>query len=264
MLSLSPRSGHSVREGLHGHFFWSSIRRSQYLHIESPWMFDVDRWFHLAWPARVPREAHDDIVQGMQEARAAWLKHAESTLLSHPSHELRGMLGRSGNRFRMKTMDNRQVAKALYNEVKDGNLLFVPELDPMRKCVEAIRKQREKGARQAPANAQESADTDVAKVHHDKGLRAPRHLSNAQPFEYTPDAPNGDVETYGGMPIESGAPNTWVENPSGSRQLRLYDANGNAAVDIDFDHDHGFGAPHSHNWNGRSRDPGNPVSILPY
>jgi hypothetical protein len=161
-------------------------------------MFDVDRWFHLAWPPRVPREAHDDIVRGMQEARAAWLKHAESTLLSHPSHELRGMLGRSGNRFRMKTMDNRQVAKALYNEVKDGNLLFVPELDPMRKCVEAIRKQREKGARQAPANAQEPADADVAKVRHDNSPRAPQNLGNAQPFEYTPDAPSGDVQQVAG------------------------------------------------------------------
>jgi len=133
----------------------ASIRKSQYLHIESPWMFDVDRWFHLAWPARVPHEAHDDIVQGMQEARAAWLKHAESTLLAHPSQELRDMLGRSGNRFHMKTMDNHQVAKALYNEVKDGNLLFVPERDPIRKCMEAIPKQREKGTRQAPADAQE-------------------------------------------------------------------------------------------------------------
>jgi hypothetical protein len=198
MLSFSPGSGHSVREGQYGHFFWSSIRKSQYLHIESPWMFDVDRWFHLAWPARVPREAHDDIVRGMQEARAAWLKHVESTLLSHPSHELRDMLGRSGNRFRMKTMDNRQVAKALYDEVKDGNLLFVPELDPMRKCVEAIRKQREKGTRQAPADAQEPADADVAKVLNDNSPRAPQNLSNAQPFEYTPDAPNGDVEQMAG------------------------------------------------------------------
>ncbi|WP_322787810.1 hypothetical protein [Paraburkholderia ferrariae] len=157
-------------------------------------MFDVDRWFHFAWPPRVPHEAHDDIVQGMQEARAAWLKHAESTLLSHPSHELRDMLGRSGNRFHMKTMDNHQVAKALYNEVKDGNLLFVPERDPIRKCVEAIRKQREKGTRQAPADAQGPADADVAKVLHDNSPRVPQNLSNAQPFEYTPDAMSGDTE----------------------------------------------------------------------
>ncbi|WP_174464448.1 hypothetical protein [Paraburkholderia ferrariae] len=157
-------------------------------------MFDVDRWFHFAWPACVPREAHDDIVQGMQEASAAWLKHAESTLLSHPSHELRDMLGRSGNRFHMKTMDNRQVAKALYNEVKDGNLLFVPERDLIRKCVEAIRKQREKGTRQAPAGAQEPTGADVAKVLHDNSPRAPQNLSNVRPFEYMPDAMSDDAE----------------------------------------------------------------------
>ncbi|EIM99594.1 hypothetical protein [Paraburkholderia hospita] len=89
-------------------------------------------------------------------------------------------------------------------------------------------------------------------------------LDEADAFEYAEYAPTGDEENLAGMPIKGGPPNTWVENPSGSGQLRLYDANGNAAVDIDFDHDHGAGAPHSHNWNGRDRDLGNPVSILPY
>ncbi|MBN3758419.1 hypothetical protein G3N95_36300 [Paraburkholderia sp. Tr-20389] len=89
-------------------------------------------------------------------------------------------------------------------------------------------------------------------------------FGNAQAFEYSEDMPDGDDETLAGMPIKGGPPNTWVENPSGSGQLRLYDANGNAAADIDIDHDHGFGAPHSHNWDGQDRDLGNPVSILPY
>jgi len=80
----------------------------------------------------------------------------------------------------------------------------------------------------------------------------------AQPFAYTEDdlPDTGDDESLAGMPIKDGPPNTWVENPSGSGQLRLYDANGNAVVNIDFDHDHGFGAPHSHNWNGQDRDLG--------
>ncbi|AQG97406.1 hypothetical protein A9R05_00065 [Burkholderia sp. KK1] len=88
-------------------------------------------------------------------------------------------------------------------------------------------------------------------------------LSDAQPFEYVPDVFEGESDSIAGMPIKGGPPNTWVVNPSGSGQLRLYDGNGNAAVDIDFDHDHGFGAPHSHNWDGKNRDLGNAVSILP-
>ncbi|WP_322107080.1 hypothetical protein [Paraburkholderia sp. J41] len=89
-------------------------------------------------------------------------------------------------------------------------------------------------------------------------------LGDAQPFDYQPDMPDGDGESLAGMPIVGGPPNTWVENPSGSGQLRFYDANGNAASDLDFDHDHGFGIPHAHNWDGRTRDLGNPVSLLPY
>ncbi|WP_143062402.1 hypothetical protein [Paraburkholderia diazotrophica] len=88
-------------------------------------------------------------------------------------------------------------------------------------------------------------------------------LGDGAPFEYGGDMPLGEDETLAGMPIKGGPPDTWVTNPSGSGQLRLYDANGNAAMDIDFDHDHGFGAAHSHNWDGRDRDLGNPVSILP-
>ncbi|NML33415.1 hypothetical protein [Paraburkholderia antibiotica] len=88
-------------------------------------------------------------------------------------------------------------------------------------------------------------------------------LGEVQPFEYAENSLQGDDATLAGMPIKEGPPNTWVTNPSGSGQLRLYDANGDAAVDIDFDHDHGFGAPHSHNWDGLKRDFGNPVSILP-
>ncbi|WP_321801813.1 hypothetical protein [Caballeronia sp. J97] len=89
-------------------------------------------------------------------------------------------------------------------------------------------------------------------------------FGDAQPFEYQPDMFDRASDSLAGMSIKGGPPNTWVVNPSGSGQLRLYDGRGNAAVDIDFDHDHGFGAPHSHNWDGKNRDLGNPVSILPY
>lgn len=90
-------------------------------------------------------------------------------------------------------------------------------------------------------------------------------LGDAQPFEYGdgPSLPSGDSE-LAWLPRTGGPANTWVVNPSGSGQMRLYDANGNAAVDFDFAHDHGFGAPHSHNWAGNTRDLGNAFSLLPY
>ncbi|MGF6641561.1 hypothetical protein [Paraburkholderia sp. MM6662-R1] len=120
MTSLFPAPHLDIRERRHGHFFWQSVRKSIYLHIESPRMFDADRWFHFALPAGAPRAGNDDFAQGMEEARAAWLQHAPSMLLSLQSYELRDVLGRSDNRFDMRRMDDHEVAKALYNEVQNG------------------------------------------------------------------------------------------------------------------------------------------------
>ncbi|MBB5498572.1 hypothetical protein [Paraburkholderia sp. MM5384-R2] len=91
-------------------------------------------------------------------------------------------------------MTNHQVAKALYDEVKNGNLLFVPERDDMRKCVEAIRKQREKGSGPAPARTQQPAEADMASSLLGNSPRVPQNLGNAKPLEYAPDALSGDVQ----------------------------------------------------------------------
>ncbi|MGF6916244.1 hypothetical protein [Paraburkholderia sp. 40] len=198
MTSLFPAPHLDVRERRHGHFFWQSVRKSIYLHIESPRMFDADRWFHFALPAGAPRAGNDDLAQGMEEARAAWLQHAPSMLLSLQSYELRDVLGRSDNRFDMRRMDDHEVAKALYNEVQNGGLLFVPERQDMRKCVQAIQEQRDKDSRQALTRAQQPADADMAKLLPSNSARVPQNLANVKPFEYTPDAASGDVEVLAG------------------------------------------------------------------
>ncbi|MGF6470722.1 hypothetical protein [Paraburkholderia youngii] len=194
MTSLSLGSFREVRERRQGHYFSISLYRSFNLHIESPWLFDVDRWFHFALPASVPREAHDDIVQGMEEARAAWLRYSPSMLLSLQSHELRDMLGRSGNRFHMYRMRDHEVAKALYNEVKDGSLIFVPERDEIRKCVQAIREQREAASRSDSERTRLPNDADMLRSLDGKIPRAPHNLGNAKPFGYTRDALSDDVQ----------------------------------------------------------------------
>ncbi|MGF6368681.1 hypothetical protein OKW40_001431 [Paraburkholderia sp. RAU6.4a] len=194
MTSLFLDAYHNAREGSHGHFFSRSVRKSQYLHIQSPWMFDVIRWFHFALPASAPREGRGDLEQGMKEALAAWLRYAPSILLSHQSHELRDMLGRSDIRVHMYRMKNHEVAKALYNEVKDGRLIFVPERDEMRECVQAIREQREKASQSGLARVQQPADTDMASSLYGNSPRVPQNLGNAQPFEYQPNAISDDVQ----------------------------------------------------------------------
>lgn len=90
-------------------------------------------------------------------------------------------------------------------------------------------------------------------------------LLGGVPFEYgSENSSSMESSQLAWLPRTGGPASTWVENPSGSKQMRLYDGIGNAAVDFDFDHDHGFGAPHAHNWDGNSRDKGNAFSLLPY
>ncbi|MGF6967619.1 hypothetical protein OKW43_004647 [Paraburkholderia sp. WC7.3g] len=194
MTSLFLDADHNVRDGTRGHFFSRSVRKSQYLHIQSPWMFDVVRWLHFAMPASAPRERRDDLEEGMKEALAAWLRHAPSMLLCHQSHELRDMLGRSDIRVHMYRVKDHEVAKALYNGVKDGSLIFVPERDEMRKCVQAIREQREKASRPTTARAQQPADADMASSRYGNSPRVPQNLGNAKQFEYRPEALSDDVE----------------------------------------------------------------------
>ncbi|MCC8401435.1 hypothetical protein LJ655_05925 [Paraburkholderia sp. MMS20-SJTN17] len=93
-------------------------------------------------------------------------------------------------------------------------------------------------------------------------------LGDAQPFEYTEDAPTADAFDIAKTP-NTGEPGTWYTNP-GSGQMRLYGDDGNPVVDFDFDHDHGQGIPHAHNWainplTGKlRRGAGVPMSILPF
>jgi hypothetical protein len=92
-------------------------------------------------------------------------------------------------------------------------------------------------------------------------------LDDAQPFEYQPKIPDGEVFALAKTPND-GEPGTWYIN-SGSGQMRLYGDGGQPVVDFDFDHDHGQGVPHAHNWSidpltGRNRrGSGVPFSILP-
>ncbi len=86
-------------------------------------------------------------------------------------------------------------------------------------------------------------------------------LSDAQPFEYSEDVPDGGTFDIAKTPNE-GDPGTWYTNP-GSGQMRLYGDDGKAVVDFDFDHDHGQGVPHAHNWDDGVRGPGIPFSLLP-
>ncbi|AET93026.1 hypothetical protein BYI23_C008800 [Burkholderia sp. YI23] len=90
-------------------------------------------------------------------------------------------------------------------------------------------------------------------------------LSDAQPFEYQPDMPGGDIFDIAKTP-NFGEPGTWYTNP-GSGQMRLYGSDGRPVVDLDYDHVHNGLRPHAHNWGPDGRDGGFdvvPFSPLPF
>ncbi|SAL76115.1 hypothetical protein AWB74_04941 [Caballeronia arvi] len=89
-------------------------------------------------------------------------------------------------------------------------------------------------------------------------------LGDAQPFDYQPDIPDGDVDELSGMPF-NGEPGAWISSMPGTMpQLRQYGPIGTPLTDFDLEAHHGNPNPHAHNWDGYSRDDGAPVSLLPW
>jgi hypothetical protein len=89
-------------------------------------------------------------------------------------------------------------------------------------------------------------------------------LGDAQPFEYGPDEPTGEIDALAGMPF-NGEPGTWISSMPGTMpQLRQYGPNGTPLTDFDLEAHHGNPNPHAHNWDGYRRDNGAPVSLLPW
>ncbi|MFM0015745.1 RHS repeat-associated core domain-containing protein [Paraburkholderia sediminicola] len=79
-----------------------------------------------------------------------------------------------------------------------------------------------------------------------------------------PKAAVADAIQVAGMPYH-GAPGSWASAmPDKMPQLRMYGPNGTPLVDIDMEAHHGNPNPHAHNWDGKSRDNGARVSILPW
>jgi hypothetical protein len=250
--------------------FWRSTSDSIYLHVNSPHMFDVERWFHFASAASTPRESHEDLVAGMKAARAAWLRHnPPSELLSHGSHDLRAVLARSEAHFDIRRMNNHQVARALFDEVQAGRLIFVPERGEMRKCVQAIKEERQKAGPIRPVHQQQPIAPHPERALHGNSQRMPQNLnassysagsgplSDAKPLEYVADQVAGDSFDVAKTP-NLGDPGTWYTNP-GSGQMRLYGDDGKPVLDLDFDHVHNGLQPHAHNWNNGVRDGGDDV-----
>ncbi len=183
----------------HGHFFWHSIRNSIYLHVREPNSFLLEKWYLLWTNAPLGPGEREDLKQAMKEAHAAWLnRNTPEYLLSYGSTDLRSVATRSDRRHDLYRMSDQQVAQTLYEAVADGWLVFVPNHEEMRKCVQAICEERDRTPRSVPARTPQLTNADMAKLLYGNSPRMPQDLNtplgSAQPFDYQPDMPDGDAE----------------------------------------------------------------------
>ncbi|WP_322054696.1 hypothetical protein [Paraburkholderia bannensis] len=149
----------------------------------------------------------------------------------------------------------------------DGATAYIEKYNAMVERIDAI--QAANAAKRAAAAAASYDDDFLGAVGASAGAALgdcddSKPLGDAQPFDYQPDMPDGDVEQIAGMPFR-GTPGTWASSMPGTMpQLRQYGSGGTPMTDIDFEAHHGNPNPHAHNWDGTSRDEGASVSLLPW
>ncbi|WP_232477605.1 hypothetical protein [Caballeronia calidae] len=279
MFYLAPYYGTHSEHLKHIHLFWRSVNQSIHLSVRDSHTVDPVRHYCFGTSqhfTEVTRSEIADISVAMQIAREAFLQNGFlHTSLTACDTELRSVLARidihRGPAYFPYEVS--EVAQAVLDEVKHGNLVFVPTNEDLRICVKAIQEDRKK--RHASDAQQPRSANPYATIEQMIGepLRMPQNLDtlspldDVQPFKYHPGMPDGEVFDLAKTP-NAGEPGSWYTN-SGSGQMRLYGDGGQPVVDLDFEHDHGQGVPHAHNWSidpltgKNSRGSGVPFSILP-
>jgi len=134
-------------------------RCSAYLNVLARGEVDAAHRYRFGLPARdadLSSEQYGYLNVAMRAARVAFLRNAAAgALLSEEDHDLRGALSRSDECFHpLWKMDTKAVARALYEAVKDGDLVYLPPADELRACVRAIERDRQKRAGPNPPRMQ--------------------------------------------------------------------------------------------------------------
>lgn len=118
----------------------------------------------------------------------------------HADTDLRAILGHAsmlGGRLEIHKMDTQQCAAAVRRAVIDGVIIFVPRPEELRACVKTIQEDREKRPAPSVQSAQDNNPYSTVNQMMGKPPRMPSGLntplSDAQPFEYSPDTVGDDV-----------------------------------------------------------------------
>ncbi|WP_144404137.1 hypothetical protein [Caballeronia cordobensis] len=179
-------------------------------------MFEPARHYSFGTNRHFTEITHDeiaDITQAMKVARRAFLQRFDMILITCSSQEeWRSALSRSDESFpEWVWRDKCQMAQAVREEVERGSLVFVPKNEDLRACVKAIQEDRHRlpSSRQqfppdrfvprATIQPMYSSPTRVLRnldtLPYTPGAGS---LSDAQPFEYVPDMPDGGVDELAG------------------------------------------------------------------
>jgi len=151
----SPGSPLGEKEASRYARFFRSERMSVYLNLRRPREVDVARHYLFGLRPRDAQLSEDQFAAlsvAMLAARIAFLRYAESDgLLSQGDHDLRAALSRNEAFYDpLWQMDTPEVAQALHEAVKNGDLVYLPPADELRICVKAIEADRQMRARPNP------------------------------------------------------------------------------------------------------------------
>ncbi|TDV09222.1 hypothetical protein [Paraburkholderia caballeronis] len=210
-VGLRPGSPAAFDDSRYRHHFWRSVRESIYLRLHDPLTFDLVGHYRFPASAHNPalsRDEYDALLTAMRAAHASFLENRRpESLLSAGDHDLRAVLERSRTRYdRMYTMNTRQVARALYEAVRDGGVIFAPDRNELRACVDAIRegsRKRPRDAARPPASARAPYDPvrrmaqNVAAIPVTTSGSTPP--GNVRPFSYPPEASNDRIRNLAAL-----------------------------------------------------------------
>ncbi|TKC89425.1 hypothetical protein FAZ69_10815 [Trinickia terrae] len=209
MIYLGPYCDSDYENRKHTHLFWRSVQIPIYVSVRNPRMFDPARCYCFGTHrhfAEVSSGEVEDITRAMKVARMAFLRSSLSTSDTCFDHDVRALLARLDDHPPIWQMDTRQVAQAVLDAVKRGDLIFEPDHADLRACVKAIQESRKE--REVPAAPPRQSDTpSPAQVLYGNAPRVPQNLDtpsyspktgtplgDAQPFQYSESVPGGDVQ----------------------------------------------------------------------
>lgn len=211
MHRLGPLCGHRRDEyRQYIHLFARSLNDPIVLRLHGARMVSTARLFAYSTRrhvSEVTREEIECLAAAMEAARLAYLQIGSKfrPLKGDNDIDLRSVVNRAspvGGHWPFQAMGTSQLTQAVRRAVIDGVLVFVPRPEELRACVEAIEASRyRRSVWRSPAQENRFDPRQEAQRMMGRPPRTPSPdtpLSNAQPFDWEPEAPSDVTQQLSG------------------------------------------------------------------